>query len=248
MAKPKPTGLIAAAARTATTLTIEEQALSSAAIDTFTKAIGGREALVDLLSVASDAPDVDKIVTLLCEERYATYSLRSICEMSGLTVADLFSALKKAAIVRAHVLAYMTQIAPKLVGVVKDVMERAQPYQVPCTSCGGLGTITAEPTKEKPNPTPSPCETCRGGGVLLAMPDLDRQKVALELGQLVVKSGGPLVALQQNFPAGASGSTAPGALEQMQQAVSELLFKSPARRSPAPPIDLEITDVPPGAP
>jgi len=224
--------MVPAASRSATTLTAVEQGLSSAAIDTFTKAVGGRDALIDVLSVASDAPDVDKIVTLLCDPRYDGYSLRRLCEITGLTIADLFSALKKAAISRAHILAITTQIAPNLVGVVKDVMIRAQPYEVPCGECGGIGTITADPTKETPNPSPLPCTTCRGGGVMLALPDLDRQKVALELGQLVTK-GGPLLALQQNFPAGAAASSgAPGSLEQVQQAVSELLFKATPRSTP----------------
>jgi hypothetical protein len=217
--------LLPAATRRETTLTPAEADLSASAIETFTKAVGGREALVEALSVASEAPEVEKIVLLLLDPRYETMTLRRICQMAGLTVADLFAAYRKAAIAEAHIKAAPI-IAGKLVAVVDDVMTRGAPYEVPCTACAGLGTSTPEPTKDQPNPSLGPCRTCRGGGKLLAFPDLDRQKLALELGQLTTRSGG--INIQQNLIAERAGSAAPGALEQLQQAVGDILFNRPA--------------------
>jgi hypothetical protein len=259
MGRPRATSaLVPAAARGSTVLTETEQELSSQAIDTFTKALGGREALIDALAVANESPDVEKIVNLLLDPRFESFSLRRLCAQAGLTVADLFAAYKKAAIARAHLQA-VPLIAQKLIGVVDDVMTRAQPYEIPCTQCGGVGKVTPEPTKDQPNPEPQPCEPCRGGGVLLALPDLDRQKLALELGQLVTKGGGfALQVNQQNLNLPAAGSSAPGALEQLQQAVGDLLFSSatggvagepdatieaevlpPTEEPAAPPLDAE---------
>jgi len=53
-------------------------------------------------------------------------------------------------------------------------------------------------------------------------PTVERQKLALELGQLLEKKGGLIV--QQNAIAANLTATAPGALEQLQQAVGDLLF------------------------
>jgi len=53
-------------------------------------------------------------------------------------------------------------------------------------------------------------------------PTVERHKLALELGQLLEKKGGLIV--QQNAIAATLTATAPGALEQLQQAVGDLLF------------------------
>jgi hypothetical protein len=74
-------------------------------------------------------------------------------------------------------------------------------------------------------------------------PDLDRQKLALELGQLTQKGGGFFI--QQTQIANATAATLAagggGMLEQLQQVVGELLFR------PSPRGESPMTD-PPGAP
>ena len=222
MAK-KALGLVPAL-RPDLSLTPEEADLSSAAVDAFTVAIGGRAELLHALLVADGTPEVHKIVNLLIDPRYGGWSLRQICAQAGLTIADLFTSYKKALLVRAHLQATRTVVA-QLPAVVADIMERSRPYEVTCDSCGGLGAVTPEPTKAVPNPTPGPCEPCRGTGKLICLPDLDRQKVALELAQLIQQRGG--INIQQNsltLPAASGGSGAPGPLEQLQQAVHEVLY------------------------
>lgn len=228
--------LIPAAARPngqgITTLTAEEADLSASAVMEFEKALGGRDALIDVLAVADDAPEVARVIDLLLDARYDGFSLRRLCTMTGLTIADFFAAYKKAAIVRAHIQAAPI-IAAKLVGVVDDLMTRAQPHYLTCPVCRGTGSLVPEPTEKKPNPQPEPCKACVDGKQLV-LPDLDRQKLALEVAELIKPKGG-LVFNQANLlNAGGDRQSigAPGALEQLQQAASAVLFGRAPRAEP----------------
>jgi len=249
MAKPARATL-APQVRPDLSLTPDEADLSSAAVDAFTVAIGGRQALLDTLAVADGTPEVHKIVTLLVDGRYGGWSLRRICAFAGLSIADLFAAYRKALVVKAHLQATRI-VTDNLVAVVDDVMRRAQPYEICCEACRGTGTYTPEPTKAQPNPSPLPCDACTATGRRLAVPDIDRQKVALELGQLLQQRGGlTLQQLQQNnltLPSGGSIG-APGALEQLQQAVHEVLYPRATGQPPlsAGPSPVEGTIVEPG--
>jgi hypothetical protein len=222
------TALLPAAARAPEPLTVVEATLNEQAIEVFTKAVGGRDQLAEVLSVAGTSPDVEKIALYLLDPRYAHFSLRRLCTLTGITVADLFTAYRKALIARAHITA--TQIiASRLPPIVEDVMTRAAPQKVICPKC--LGTSAAGQ---------GPCVLCNDTGIIQSEPDLDRQKLALELGQLVEKKGGIL--MQQNTIAAASlASTNSGALEQLHQAVGDLLYSPSRRRASAPVVDVEAT-------
>jgi len=240
MGRKPATGAMVPAIRPDLSLSPEEADLSSAAVDAFTVAVGGRQALLDTLAVADGTPEIHQIVNFLIDARYADWSLRRICAQAGLTIADLFVAYRKALLVRAHLQATRV-VTENLVQVVEDVMRRARPYEVTCDACQGTGSITPEPSKAMPNPEPGPCPPCAGTGRLLAIPDLDRQKVALELGQLLQQRSG--ISIQQNsltLPPGSS-PTAPGALEQLQQAVHASLYSRP------PAVDGTVIDAEPAA-
>jgi len=233
--KKKRTGMMIPAAarpdgRGITPLTDEEVDLSANAVMAFETALGGRDALIDVLAVADDAPEVARILNLLLDPRYQAMSLRRLCTMTGLSVADFFAAYKTAAVVRAHIQAAPI-IAAKLLGVVDDLMTRAQPHYLICPVCRGTGSIVPEPTTAKPNPIPEPCTSCVEGRQLV-LPDLDRQKLALEVAELIKPRGGMVFnqanLLNTNGDRPSGGAT--GALEQLQQAASSVLFS----RAPAP--------------
>jgi hypothetical protein len=225
------TALLPAAARTPEPLTVVEATLNEQAIEVFTKAVGGRDQLAEVLSVAGTSPDVEKIALYLLDPRYAHFSLRRLCTLTGITVADLKTAYRKALIARAHITA--TQIiASRLPPIVEDVMTRAAPQKVICPKC--LGTSAAGQ---------GPCVLCNDTGIIQSEPDLDRQKLALELGQLVEKKGGIL--MQQNTIAAASlASTNSGALEQLHQAVGDLLYSPSRRRASAPVVEGQVGEPP----
>jgi len=208
--------LVPAAIRAPEVLTDEETRLNLEAIETFTLAVGGRDALVNVLSIAETAPDIERVITLLIDPRYEKFSLKRLCHLSGLTVADLFAAYKKALITKAHIQATHI-IASKLPPIVDDVMTRAAPVPVICPACHAEA-----PDKEV-------CILCRGTGAVLSEPELDRQKLALELAQLTEKKGGFVITQNQGLLAQTNlTAVGPGALEQLQQAVGDLLFSPKA--------------------
>lgn len=210
------------------TLTLQESRENARAVGAFLDQVGGRDMLLDTLSVAADAPEVERVVELLLDPRYTKTSLRRLCTMANLTVVDLFAAYKKAMIVQAHLQAYRL-ITQKLLPVVEDVMTRAAPYTVPCVECGATGSVAEG--KES-----IVCPACHGHKAVIVHPDLDRQKLALELAQLVQKAAG--LTVQQNtvhLPAGGAGVGGPGTLVDLQRAVREML-RGP--RQPLPIVEI----------
>jgi hypothetical protein len=226
--------LVPAAARTPTVLSDTELDLAGQAIETFLTAVGGRTKLLQTLAVADSDTCSDKVVNCLLDPAYASWSLRRLCAYAGLTVADLFASYKKALFVQAHIDAAQ-RITQELPAIVADVMRRALPLPEPCPRCYGAPTT----------PGTSDCPACRGVGTVLVAPDLDRQKLALELGRLIERKAGVMV--QQNqINANQALSTGPGSLEQLQQAVGDLLYSPRRQRASAPMrlVDAELRDDP----
>lgn len=235
MPRLAPSALVPAAARAPELLTDVETALNIRAVEAFTAQLGGREQLSAALAVAEGDPGVEKVLTYLLDPRYDRWSLPRICRLAGLTIADFFVAYKRAVLAKAHIEATHI-IAAHLPPIVEDVMRRAAPVDLVCSLCNGLRQVN----QIAPGLPPVACPRCAGTGLMKSEPDLDRQKLALELGQLTEKKGGLIV--QQNAIAATVHNHAPGALEQFQQVVGDLLF-SP-RKKPAP-ITSEEEDLPP---
>lgn len=214
------TALVPAAARAPEVLTDVETELNVQAVEAFAQRLGGRGVLTAVLGVAEGDPAVEKVLSYLLDPRYDAWPLRKICRLAGLTIVDLFTAYKRAALTAAHIESTHL-IAKALPPIVSDVMARATPQPIACPSCLGVGL-------KRPD-----CPLCQGTGVSTSLPELDRQKLALELGHLTERKGG--IVMQQNVQttanAAALGSHAPGALEQFQQVVGDLLF-APRRRTP----------------
>lgn len=202
-----------------TVLSEEEATANAAAIDSVVKAFGGKQGMLDTLSVASDVPEVDTLLRLVLDPRYDQLSLRRLCHLAGLTIVDLFTAYKKAMVVKAHLIAYQA-VTDHLLPVVEDVMKRAAPYEIICYGCAGQTSVT---DPEQPNMR-IPCPDCGGKGKLLQLPDLDRQKLALELAQLVQKASG--FSIQQNNltvpPPDPDPAEGRGTLIALQHALHEL--------------------------
>jgi hypothetical protein len=232
-------------ARQTSILTKEEAAASEAALDALVHVLGGKVQLLDTLAVACDVPEVEALLKLFLDPHHEKISLRMLCSMAGLTVVDLFSAYKKAMVVKAQLVAYQA-ITDAILPVVQDVMKRAAPYTIPCYDCAGSGSVK-DPEAKEGDPVQVTCPTCAGRKELLQLPDLDRQKVALELAQLVQK-GTFGINLQQNnmtvpppLPDATEGT---GNLISLQHAVRELLS---GPRHPLPTVDAEVIPQPEAA-
>lgn len=211
-------------------------------IDAFEVALGGRAQLVASLAI-DDAPRIRDLVEKLIDPHYKAFSLAYLAETVDITLTDLLRAYRNATLAKAQILA--TQfVAEKLPAIVKDIVEHAVPFESPCAACDGQGVMSVKPTKKCPAPDPAtiPCRICNGKKVVMRQPSLDHQRLALELGEILKPPKGGTTFLQQfNLNAGEGlGATKPGSLEQMQQAVTGLLFNRTTV------IDLEPVEPPHG--
>lgn len=204
------------------------RASSDRAVTKLVALLGGRDALVDTLEIGEGRPEINKVLDFLGDPRYERHSLPTLCRLAGVTVAEFFAAFRSAKLVEAQIQATVA-IAQQLPAVVDDVMRRAAPHEIACEVCKGTGSIGT-----KPDAPPDPCQACRGTGAIPQLPDLDRQKLALELGDLVKKGGG--ISLTQNQVT-LGGGVAPGALEALQSAVAGAMARGPLVLdvSPEPP-------------
>jgi hypothetical protein len=223
--RSKGSALLPAAAAGSGIATKPPRDSADQALGAFLDAIGGRIKLVEALEIGAPQAEIDKVLDLLADPRYDRWSLRQICELAGLSVPDLLVAFRSATLIKAQIAATQT-IAAGIVPVVADIMHRAAPHEGVCPICDGLGQITPNPTKKQPNPAPEDCRSCHGRGRLQVLPELERQKLAIDLADLVKKGGG-ISLNQQNVTIASGGGSAVGALERMQQAVGRVLSGSP---------------------
>lgn len=185
--------------------------------------LGGRQALVGILALAPLTRDLQYILGLLGDPQRQRLSLADLCAAANVLPGDLLKHLTQAALARGRVLAAFT-IGAGIPAVTADLMRRAAPFEDVCNGgCRGTGSITPDPTPEQPNPAPEPCETCRGTGKLLYKPDLERQKLAVDLAQLLPKGGGVNIAVQQNNQVGGS-TLGQGLLERFQAVTDKILY------------------------
>jgi len=213
--------------------------LAAEPINAFEKALGGRSELISSLSIDA-TPEIRDLVEMLLDTRYDARSLGWLAAKVDIGLTDLLRAYRNGMLAKAQIMAAQA-IAAKLPDIVRDVMLRAAPFDEACHGCRGTGTLTVRPTKKVPTPDPAEidCTICRGQKTIRKVPDLDRQRLALELGELIkTPRGGPTLLQQFNLnPGSAAGNADPGSLERMQQAVSDILY---GRNSV-----IEITPIPP---
>lgn len=202
--------------------------------------LGGRQQIVGMLALAPLSEDLRYMLGLLGDPQHQGKSLAEICAIGNTLPAALLKELAAAALLRGRVRASQI-IGSGIVKVAEDVMRRAAPYEAPCEACQGTGSLTADPTPTTPNPSPAPCETCRGTGRLLYSPDLERQKLAVDLAQLLPKGGG--IQIAQINGAAPSLSGGQGMVERLQAFTDRVLYGEPAApqaQAEDPPVEGEI--------
>lgn len=159
------------------------------AIDAFEEELGGRRALLEMLVGLPDGDDrLGYVVGLIADPRNDAFELSALCRAGGVSLGELLQTAKEGALAAAVVKA-LRKVAEKLPDVVEDVMLRAAPHQVTCDVCQGTGTRAA-----KPDAPPEPCPVCAGLGSKTVMPEFDRQKLALDLANLLPKKQ-PMIAI-----------------------------------------------------
>jgi len=200
--------------------------LAAEPINAFEKALGGRKELISSLSIDA-TPEIRDLVEMLLDPRYDGRSLGWLASSVNISFTDLLRAYRNGTLAKAQIMATQ-RIAVALPAIVEDVMRRAAPFEENCHGCDATGKMKVRPTKKVPTPDPAEidCTICRGKGKMLRVPDLDRQRLALELGELIkTPRGGPTLLQQFNLnPGTAAGNSDPGSLERMQQAVGDILY------------------------
>lgn len=204
-------------------------------LETLEKDLGGRTALLSLLSLAPLTKDLRYILGLLGDPQHDRLSLAHVCAKGNLLPGDLLKFLGAAALHRGQTLAKQ-KIGQALPAVVEDVMRKAAPYTEACHTCLGTGSMTPDPTPDQPNPSPGPCGICQGSGHLIYQPDFETQKLAIDMGGLLQRSGGISI-LNQQLNLGQASGAGGGALEQLQTITDQILYGED------PPIDAEVTPV-----
>lgn len=204
--------------------------------------LGGRDQVVGLLTLAPLTGDLRYLLGMLGDPKHQSKSLAEVCAISNVLPGKLLEHLVGAALLRGKVRASQ-KIGDGIAAVAEDVMRRAAPYEDACSDCRGIGSITPDPSAAQPNPSPGPCETCAGTGKLRYLPELDRQKLAIEMAQLLPKGGGIQIAMQQNA-GGASSGGGGGMLERLQQVTDQILYGEAPGGAPSGVIDAEPVPCP----
>ena len=209
--------------------------LVAKSLATLEKEVGGREMLVAGLLHAPASEDLSFLLGLLGDPLNAKEPIAKLCALSGgIKPGEMLDAYKAGELNRAQAVA-TSRIGKSLAAVAEDTMRRSLPHEQICAVCTGTGTQVPEPSKAQPNPTPAPCPACRGTGQTPCEGDIEHKKLALDMGKLLQKGGGPLVNVNQQV--GMLFGTTGGALEQLQAATDQILYGDqpvgPPEESPA---------------
>lgn len=182
---------------------------------TFEQAIGGRQVLLSALLFCRKTQDLEYLVGLLTDPLHKDKSLGQICRVGGVYPGELLHYFHQAQMTEA-ILRAQRPIAHYLPQVTEDVMRRALPYEEDCQRCLGAKVIGEGDDRRE-------CPDCHGVGLIRVEPDLERQKVALQLGGFLKRD--PLIKTTNVQLPASPGGDQPGTLEQIQFAMSRILSR-----------------------
>lgn len=216
---------------------------AAGAIDALERALGGREALIDVLLAAPATDELTYVVGLIADPSSDPRKLSQLCRRAGVTVGELLAAYKAGALAKAQA-AVFARLAERLPAVADDLLTRAAPHYIPCPTCQGEQVVPnlkargADGKPIDPDDAPKlPCPDCRQQpGYQLVYPDLARQKLALELAELGPKTGPSVVVDQRDQRTLLAGIGTPASHVGLTQAVDAVLYRTPrAAASPSAP-------------
>lgn len=214
------------------------------AIDQLEQAIGGREALVDALTIATD-PETEYVLGLVADPRNDDRSLSALCDEGNISPGQLLRIYRSAEGARAQVLA-LREVHKEVPNVARDVMRRSQNHYAICGSCNGSGKIW-EITREKGQTISRQqveCSTCNGSGEILSDASLDHQRMALELAGLLAKGGGTSIGIVNQIPQPSGQPSGLLPFAALQLAVQKVLQPPMTAPSASPIIDVDLGDDP----
>lgn len=172
------------------------------ALATLEEALGGREAITTSLSLASLSEEETTVLYLLCDPANAGKSLAWVVGSAGITIGKLLELFSKGEFADSYVKA-IRKVYKAIPDVAEDVMKGAVTRFKTCSVCEGVGKVTirrevfeADGAQKKPREfedVVKRCLNCEGSGKVEIEADLERQKVALQMGGLLKQPGGVVV-------------------------------------------------------
>lgn len=219
---------------TAATRTYDRRAVAKA-IDALESATGGRDALIAALTAAPPTDDLAYVIGWITDPRNDARKLSTICRAANISVGEVLEALKRG-VYAAMTVQVMATVAAKTPGVVEDVFTRAVIHEALCPVCRGDKELSQE-IRDKHGVVlvrlpPEPCPTCKATGYIDQLPDLERQKLALDLANLLPKKG-PAVVVDQRSALQVNEVT-PGSFSRMISAADAVLHRRRAGSSSTP--------------
>jgi hypothetical protein len=155
------------------------------ALDTFEDSVGGRQALVEALSLSSLDKKQEHLLHLLSDPAREHDGLATIARDAGINPGQILDLFRNAAFAKAHAIS-LGKLSESLPNIMDDLISKSVDAEVQCPECRGeqLGESQT-------------CFTCHGRGTIMRSSDIDRQKVALEVSSLLKKGGGVNVNVNQ---------------------------------------------------
>ena len=169
------------------------------ALSTLEERMGGRDKVAASLAVIPNLTvEEQTIFQLMTDPANRKRSLAYLCGAAGTTVGRVLELFSKGDWAQAYVDS-IRRVNALLPQVAEDVMTRALPKWKGCVQCKGAGRMMSKkPLLMEGKPTNPPiweeieveCFTCEGVGKIEVEPDIERQKVALQVGGLLKTGGG----------------------------------------------------------
>lgn len=217
-----------------------DQALAS-----LEKALGGRSQILSTLVQADLTDDEQLICDLLADPQNDNRSLAKVCGIAHYSLSRLLDLFKKAKGAEAYIKS-VNRVYEKLPDIAGDIAERSVPQKARCGDCRGIGLVKRVDVDDDGKPKFSEdgkrvwieeqCWPCEGTGQITILPDLERQKLALQIGGLI-KEKGPAVIVDQRNQLAFSRTNS-----DFRSATDALLFgrKTPEAQPEAQVVDAEV--------
>lgn len=161
-----------------------ESRKTKSALESFEDAVGGRQTLIDTISMANLDKKQEHFLRILCDPARSRDNLATICRDTGMVPSQVIDLFRTASFAKAHAIG-MGVISEAVPAIMKDIAEKSVDAEVICPSCLG-----------NDNPL-GVCQRCNGAGRVLRESDIDRQKIALEVSGMLKKGGGVNVQVNQ---------------------------------------------------
>jgi hypothetical protein len=147
------------------------------ALEQYEDILGGRDGVIDLLSLSALDKKEQHFLRLLCDPIRKDDSINTIAREAGIPPQQIMDLFRSAPFAKAHMLA-QAKMAEALPAVADDIASKSVDMEVECPACRG----EAAPGFF--------CPQCQGRGTIMRPSDLDRQKLLLESTGMLKKSGG----------------------------------------------------------